>query len=579
MLERFRSGIALALFAVCLTMAQSASAVAAGKIPLDPKAIPLIDRAVVYLESEHKKGNQSPLIGGRLSLAGYAILKVGRPVTHPVVAAALKHIEETQKPDVMYKPASEQEGVYEGGVDLMLLAEADPEKYRPLMQQIVNYLVSKQIADGSWTYPNQTVGDTSMSQYAILGFWAAERSGIEVPLEVWNNAAKWHMKTQLGDGGFAYHPGTTDGAEQGASTHNLTNAAGGSLLICRLNMYPQLPSLGQNATKAKPPKKFGVLENAEEAAVQAQAKAARAAIPDMASAGQIEASAARALGWMNARYVMETPNPHKFYFYYTIERFASLAGVNDIGGKPWFYGYLDVIKQKQKADGSWDTYSHPVNATSLALLFLARATGKVLMEDALGGGLLAGGRGLPDDLGGADTTGGKIKERKVEGDLDRLLTDFDKLDLTALEDTQTAIVEKIQLGSREELLGEMPRIRKLIDHPNPEIRRTAVWALGRSGDLKDANLLIQRLEEFDVDVLTEANNALCYLSRKLAGIGVPENPFEGLPETPTQAQKDAAMAAWKKDAIAKWTTWYIRVRPYDDRNDLFQLKFGGVIKK
>jgi HEAT repeat protein len=210
---------------------------------------------------------------------------------------------------------------------------------------------------------------------------------------------------------------------------------------------------------------------------------------------------------------------------------------------------------------------------------MARSTGKILKLPDLGGGLLAGGRGLPDDLSAADTTGGKVKQRKVEGDLDKLLTDFEKLDLSALEETQTAIVEKIQLGSKEELLGEMPRIRKLISHPNGDIRRTAVWALGRSGDLRDANLLIQRFEESDVGVVVEANNALCYLSRKLAGIGVPEDPFEHLGEKPSQAQQDEALAAWRKDAIEKWTRWYLRVRPFDDRNDLFQLKFGRSVKK
>ena len=53
-----------------------------------------------------------------------------------------------------------------------------------------------------------------------------------------------------------------------------------------------------------------------------------------------------------------------------------------------------------------------------------------------------------------------------------------------------------------------------------------------------------------------------------------QNPFEQLGEEPTQAEKDAALAAWKKEAIARWSAWYLRIRPYADRNDIFELGLG-----
>jgi hypothetical protein len=580
MLHQFNRAVSACIIAALISAGGSYS-MAAGNVRLPPEAVPTINKAVAYLEKEFDKGKNTPLVSGRLSLAAYALLKVNQTPAHRIVSTAVKHIEERQDPEKIYNPVSPHEGIYEAGVDLMLLAEVDPEKYLPLMQQMVNYLIEKQLGSGGWTYPGKSVGDTSMSQYAVLGFWAAQRSGIDVPLEVWNKAAQWHISTQRPDGGFAYHPGTTDGPERGASTHNLTNAAGGSILICRLNMYPDLPlpGAGSASKKKKKPKKFGVLESADENAGKTEKQIERAEIPGLLPAAKLEGAAKRAMGWAGSHFVLATPNVNKNYYYYTIERFGSLFNTKTIGRAEWYPVGLDQLKKKQLPDGSWATFTHPVNATSFAILFMARATGKILKLPDLGGGLLVGGRGLPDDLSGADTTGGKIKKRKVEGDLDKLLTDFEKLDLSALEDTQTAIVEKIQLGSKDELLGEMPRIRKLIEHPNGDIRRTAVWALGRSGDLRDAYLLIQRFEESDVGVLAEANNALCYLSRKLSGIGVPDDPLDGLDEKATQEQKNAAMAAWKKDALEKWTRWYLRVRPYDDRNDLFQLKFGRAGKK
>ncbi|MDA0284214.1 MAG: HEAT repeat domain-containing protein, partial [Planctomycetota bacterium] len=126
-------------------------------------------------------------------------------------------------------------------------------------------------------------------------------------------------------------------------------------------------------------------------------------------------------------------------------------------------------------------------------------------------------------------------------------------------------------GNREELIGEIERIRELARHPDAEVRRTAIWALGRSGQLKDADLLINALQDFNVDVLVEANNSLCYLSRKIDGVGIPTSPFDDLPEDATEAQRNTALDPWKKEALARWKAWYIRVRPYKDRNDLFEL--------
>ena len=128
---------------------------------------------------------------------------------------------------------------------------------------------------------------------------------------------------------------------------------------------------------------------------------------------------------------------------------------------------------------------------------------------------------MPSDLANADVTGGAVKQkRKIEGPLDELLTELSALNPDSIADAQAAIVEKVQVGSREDLLGELDRIRELIHHPNAELRRTAVWALGRSGDLKDANLLIEALKDNNVDVLAETYNSLSYLSRKIDGVGM-----------------------------------------------------------
>ena len=73
-------------------------------------------------------------------------------------------------------------------------------------------------------------GDTSISQYAILGLWECENAGFDVPPSVWDKAAGW------------YHVGAASRAGAGITTAmsrsigdnmSMTAAGVGSLLICR----------------------------------------------------------------------------------------------------------------------------------------------------------------------------------------------------------------------------------------------------------------------------------------------------------------------------------------------------------
>lgn len=562
------------LLLALMIVGQHGLAPAADKPLIPPEAVPVFNKAVAFLNSRGDK-----LTGGKLSLAALALRKAGQPDTNPIIVKAIASVESCFKPgsdgNLTYTPHTSSEGVYEAGVDIMLLLAVSEERYVSQVEAAAQYLMSVQLPDGSWTYPGQQVGDTSMSQYALLGFWSAKIAGVEIPMDVWNRAAQWHIRTQNSDGGFAYHPGTTDGLERGASTHNLTNAGIGSLYITRMFLYPETEK-----KESKAPKKFGILEAADPAASQSDAKTQRAEVGDVVPLTAIEGSIRRALGWANSRFVLDQPNPHKNYYYYTVERVAAFANLTQIGGRDWYSSCLGALKQKQAQDGSWTEHSGPENGTSFAILFMVKSTGKLLARPDVGGGLLAGGRGLPDKLGEANVTGGEVKgKRKITDPLDQLLTDLASQDISVLEGAQQAIVEKVQIGDRNELLKQMDRVRKLADHPNVEVRRTAVWALGRSRNLRDAGLLIKALQDPDADVVVEANNALSYLSRKLNGVGVTQSPYDDLPEGASDEQKADAMHRWRTEALAGWSTWYLRVRPYEDRNDAFELQLRNAVNR
>ena len=93
----------------------------------------------------------------------------------------------------------------------MVYANSHPEAHDKEIKALVKILLDGQYAEGYWTYPvhvrNGDRGDTSITQYALLGLWEAERVGIAVPPGVWDKAAAWLASTQDSDGAFWYHPG------------------------------------------------------------------------------------------------------------------------------------------------------------------------------------------------------------------------------------------------------------------------------------------------------------------------------------------------------------------------------------
>src|SRR5262249_34547919 len=97
------------------------------------------------------------------------------------------------------------------------------------IDQIARYLMGKQKASGGWDYDTRTVGDSSISQYAILGLWEAANAGADVPPAVFDRAAGFYIATQAADGGWFYH---SDEPGHGV-TMAMTAAGVGSLLICQ----------------------------------------------------------------------------------------------------------------------------------------------------------------------------------------------------------------------------------------------------------------------------------------------------------------------------------------------------------
>jgi len=506
--------------------------------------------------------------GGELSLAALALLKDGENTENATVVRGVKAIVGKVR-NGSYNPATH---VYESGVDMMVLANADPEKYRPQMQAITNYLIKHQLSNGSWDYLAPDGGDTSMMQYALLGLWAAQRNGIEIPRTVIENAASWMLKSQRPSGGFIYHPNSTGKHHAGLEELGIASAGISSVGITRVMLYPEVLQPQKPKVAAQGKKKFGVLETVNLDATpdeSAQIKAGQSSIAKAALTGSL----GRGLGWLAQRFSVRSSPRYHMYYIYTLERAASLSLTQRIGNHDWYAEGAAYLIAEQSDNGSWAAgQSGLVPSTAFGVLFLVRATGKVMGLPEVGGGLLAGGRGLPDDLSETRLNDGKVQEEKALGPLDELLNELANTKDLSVGEIQKAIVEKVQISTpeeREKLIEQKDLLLRLAKDKRDEVRRTAMWALGRTDDLQVAkSLLLVLKKDNNVDILVEARNSLCALSRKPRGFGFPAGPYDSLPETASDEQKRRALTEWRFSVFNRWADWYRSVRPYAERDEL-----------
>jgi len=556
----FRSCLALALlcgFPQALSAADAASQQQA------------IGRAAASVRSNFATYHE-----GYKTIAALALLKAGMPPQTPEIQDALSEIQKRIDPAKGYTLAGHRECYYIAGVDAVLLADLDGEKYRNELMAIQKFIEQGQAADGSWDYPGTMArGDTSVTHYALLGLWACARADVPSPPQVWSNSIKWHLSIQNNDGGFSYKPSTLQGFGGGASVLNMTVNAVGSMSIAWMHLSDVPPNLDSEGPKSPPKPKPTVAKN--NSVLEAVPVNLPPAANPLGETGGIPEGTAKAMkrayAWIVPRFTVENPVPGFYaYYFYSLERMTALVNVSSIGSHEWYGECSDLLVAKQNMDGSW---GNTPSDTSLAILALAKSTAKLLKRRdpvaTFGNGLLQGGRGLPDATGAA----AKAKaDGKPATPLDQLLASLSKADNLNVEEVQEQLVEQVQIGDRRELIQQKGLLVKLIQHPNVEIRRTAAWALGRTNDLTLARYLITALEDPEVDVNIEAHNALCWISRKPAGFDLQLDPFEGLPLDAGVDIRQATLKGWRDAALKAWGDWYLKNRPYKDRGDEFEAK-------
>jgi hypothetical protein len=515
---RFRRGLlGLVWFAAGL-MAASGSAVA--------QQVPAVQKALDYLRNAARGSGV-----GEVGLATLALIKAEVPLNDPGIVAGIKTIESRFQASSYVPERTSGTDIYAAAVIILALANHDPSVHRAQIASVADFLIGRQNANGSWDYHGRDQGDTSISQYAVLGLWEAENAGARVSPGVWDRAAAWYISTQSPEGSWTYHRDSPSG-----ETVSMSAAGVGSLLICQrqLAAYKQL-------VMAQNPYLMPVMTEAQKMRYVVETKNDR--IISAANAGMSWIS--RNFSPTNSTVFGGSP----YYGLYGIERIGALAGRSNLGGVDWYEVGGRFIVSSQQAGGNWSAAHGEVPNTAWAVLFLTKSTKKSVERiriRRLGAGELFGGKGLPKDLSTISEAGGRLIARPMDGAVEGMLTVLEDPRAMNADSALAGLLARYQNGGPRALAPFRDRFRKLLNDTDPGVRRVAAWALGRIGDLANVPPLIDALHDPDEVVVNEVKSSLQLLSRKIEGFGPPASP--------TPEQRETAVKAWK--------SWYEAVRPF-----------------
>ncbi|HEV7222452.1 MAG TPA: hypothetical protein VGN42_07110 [Pirellulales bacterium] len=505
--------------------------------PKSPEVKALVEKAVKFLEQplpQQLAQMPNSTAPGAKALVGMCMLKAGRPNNHPKVIEAAESIRKvaTEHLDSL--------DVYNLGLCIVFLIDFDPAAYQPEIQKLTERLIQVQKPHGGWGYPAAFQGDTSMSQYGCLALWAAVNAGLSVPQDSFERACNWWLRTQDPSGAFGYQGVDSGGAGRVAQNevrHSLAAAGLGSLYICgdRLRL-------------------FGVRDEPVDSNQPPELRRKKKEIvPVTTSVDKNRVQEAMDLGkaWQRAKYSMDV-SEWSYYYMYAYERYQSFRENTPGEGKPdvsWYDDGVKFLTKTQRPDGSWDSAPghNTIADTTFGILFLLRSTQQFIQHvSTLGGGTLTGGRGLPENMDGAQMRLGGVRAKRLSASAKSLISIISGDPNDPNFEAAAITMEEEQLEPGDETLTDVAKqLRTLAAGQAPEARAAALRALARLRNLDDVPLLIEALKDPEPLVFNAANEGLRFISRKFYGAGF----WPGSDEP----AREAARKQWKQ--------WYLSIRP------------------
>ncbi|NQU26057.1 MAG: HEAT repeat domain-containing protein [Candidatus Nealsonbacteria bacterium] len=512
---------------------------AAELTPQSPEVKRLIAPALVFIR---ERRNDDTRIGAK-ALIALALLKNGAKRNDPIIQDAVKAIQ--KKLGALDPEKVTFEKLYSPGLAVILLVSLDPSLYEQEIQCLLDFFQSQQKPHGGWGYPERTAGDTSMTQYAVLGAWEAIRAGFKIPPESIDGVTTWLMKTQDPTGVFGYQGQIGPSGKlvaQGGTGLSMGAAGLGSAYICGdlLKLVDTVATRDEDLPPA--------LRKIEERKPDAPREKPRTKV----NAAQFQATLGRGNKWMQANYKID-PVGYTHYYMYALERYMSFREITDKGaskklsaGDGWYADGVHYLAETQDDDGRFDSPPGPLVATAFAVLFLSRSTKQSLEKSHnFGDGTLIGGKGLPKNTDLVAVRGGKVVPRALTGPAEHLLDVLDRPDNEEYDEAIAALGE-LSPSQAALLTGRYTtRLRELAGGESPQARLAAVRTLAASGNLKNVPTLIYALTDPEPEIAKTARDGLRRISRRPSGFGLADDPAE----------------ADRQMVINKWKAWYLAIRP------------------
>jgi hypothetical protein len=514
--------------------------------PTDPKVQAMVGQARQYLSQA------KPATPGEAAAVALGLIKSGSDGSDPKVQEAVAAIRQgLQNKGQLGSPIN-----YNVAISIIFLIELDPIAYRSEAQGLLDILLKRQESHGGWSYwPGEgtygrEVGDTSMTQYGTLALWEAKRAKFSVPLEACERLADFWCRSQTPQGAWGYQARLAPpGQKMNQDIIRRSTSLGG------LGSAYVIGELFGLAKKDQDERK---LSNSLQK-VSAESDTARYFTPRSLDLGQLRQTISlgnRYVAQMHRGYdKVDDRYPWFTVFYmYSMERYRSFQELYEgkSASDAWYDEGVEFLEKTQKPDGSWTFGKSGHMETPFAVMFLMRST-KRSIEREFGQGLVRGGRGLPSDIGQVvlDEASGAVINPEAADTVKQLLAvleDPKNSNLLAMASKPASLDMLVRPAQDEDEVAREQRIQSLKDLVSAgayQQRVVAVKALGRTGELDQAPLLLYALTDPDPRVVRAADEALRFISRKFNGFG------------PVQTDDPEALENLRR----QWRDWYLSLRP------------------
>ncbi len=427
----------------------------------------------------------------------------------------------------------EDKDVYNLGCALIFLAELDADQYRPEMKILLDQLLRRQRKDGSWSYPPRVHGDTSITQYGVLGLWAAQKAGLHVDKEAVDACANWLIRTQDPTGAWSYigvDPGNfnrIDQREDFEAYHAVTGRVTPSLVVAALgSLYIAADMMGYKDSGRR---------LMVEKKLLSVIKLVRTAMDTDATAGRIFGRTVPEGEHYYRDHCRIKTERWQYYYLYGIERYESfravVLGIED-DEPQWYDQGVEFMKRAQRQDGSWTAApgGGPFVNTAFGILFLLRSN-----------------KQKPPIVETLSSRQGFTEFETTIDDIINRISEKDRLKrIAALLKVKIRVAEKGDRAAKEELAV---LLRTLAEDEWHEVRLLAVRLVTKLGELDYLPALIFALSDPDRRVVKKARDGLRAISRRLKGFGLDDFSVNH----PTTEERNSAQEQWKR--------WYLSVRP------------------